>query len=186
MMRVLLVDAFPAGDLIGEQLVAAARHTLERRGHHLTVSRLDTDRFAPFMTAAERAAYHGDEPLQADDTRREAAAVRDAEGLLFCYPTVTGTVPAPLKGWLERVLVPGVAFGFSASGRVTRGLTNVVRLGAVTSVSESRWRRLRRRDGGRRTLLQTLRLNCATTCRRTWVPVHGADTAAVSRALGRW
>jgi NAD(P)H dehydrogenase (quinone) len=182
-VRVLVLDGF---DHANSPVVDAARQALEARGHEVTVSRVISDGFEPFMSSAEREAYHTDEPLITDDTRREAAELKAADALLFCYPTVTGTVPAHLKGWLERVLVPGVAFGFSESGRVTRGLTNIRRLGAITTVNEGRIERARRRDGGRRTILQTLRLQCATSCRRTWVPLADGDTRPISRALARW
>lgn len=182
-MRVLLVDAFPPGHPTGPALVEAAIATLQHRGHDVQHEALVATGFRTAMSAEERDAYHGDTPLRADDTRHAAAEVARADALLFCYPTVTGTVPAVLKGWLERVLVPGVAFGFDETGRVTRGLTHVHRLGVVTT-GEGRIARLRGRDGGRRTILQTLRIQCANTCRRSWVCAD--DPARVRRTLSRW
>jgi len=36
--------------------------------------------------------------------------VRSADGLVFVYPTTLSTVTPGIKGWIERTLVPGVAF----------------------------------------------------------------------------
>ena len=43
--------------------------------------------------------------------------------LVFVYPTWWSGLPAILKGWLERVMVPGVGFVFDEqTGKVRPGL----------------------------------------------------------------
>ena len=188
LVRVLLIDAYDEDDP-DRGVVAVATTTLRAAGHDVDHHCLQAQRFAMVMTEAERAAYHEDEPLIALETRAAADAVAAADALLFCYPTTTFTVPAPLKGWLERVLVPGVAFVFDAKGRVAPGMTNVRRLGVITTTPHG-WRATRRaRDQGRRTILWTLRLSCHRLCRRTFVslPVGGTGhDARIRRALRRW
>ncbi len=49
-------------------------------------------------------------PICSEQVRRYAELVTNAEALIFVYPTWWWGLPAMLKGWLERVLVPGVAF----------------------------------------------------------------------------
>lgn len=183
-MRVLLIDGYPSGDPNGA-VVATAMRTLEACEHE--VERLSVDGWAP-MSAAERAAYHEDEPLVTDEARVSAAAVRSADALLFCYPTMTFTVPASVKAWLERVLVPGVAFVFDAKGRVRPGMTNVRRLGAITTTPHSSAKTRRVRDAGRRTILWTLRLSCHKRCRRTFVaiPTDSPDHTKITTTLKRW
>ena len=173
-MSVLVVDAWgtegPAGSAV-EALVRRGRGVV-----HLDLVRAG---FEPFLSTAERRAYHGDEPIVTEEVRRSAEAVGAAEGVLFVYPTVGRYLPPLMKGWLDRVLVPGVGFGFDDAGRVVPGLTHVRRLGAVTDL-----RGRPRADGvaGRRTLLRTLRLLTSRTCRLTW----GSDPTEVERALRRW
>lgn len=188
-MRVLLIDAYPTDD--PDRTVAdVAAETLTARGHRVDHLRLVDEGFEPFMSEAERAAYHTDEPLVAEDARDSAERVGRADALLFCYPTTTHTVPALLKGWLERVLVLGVAFEFDDAGRIVPAMTHVRRIGVVTT-SPHGWIDTRRhRDLGRRTILWTLRLNCHRLCRRSFVAVPkggGADgRAKVARTLRRW
>jgi putative NADPH-quinone reductase len=68
-----------------------------------------------------------------------------------------------LKGWLDRVLVPGLAFLMpQAEGETIRpGLTHITRLGVFTTCGASWW--LTRLVGapGRRTLLRGVGLLCA-------------------------
>ena len=180
-MTTLLINAFePDGP--HESLVAAAASAVSDPLRRDLIGSV----FERFMSAEERQAYHSDQPLIADETRAAAEDVADATGLLFAYPTVAGTVPAVLKSWLERVLVPGVGFVFDAKGRVAPGLIQIVRLGSVTVQPPMRGRR----DGGRRTILRTIRLNSAKRCRTTWVTIPGGDLAdadeRVRHALSGW
>lgn len=188
--RVLVLEAFEAADP-DRAVVDVAVETLQAAGHAVKKLSLAAE-FGGFMSEAERAAYHGDEPLVADDTIAAAAEIAKADAMLFCYPTTTFTVPATMKAWLERVLVPGVAFVFDSSGRVRPGMTNIKRLGVITTTPHARSVTRRARDGGRRTVLWTLRLSCGRRCRRSFVsiPMGSADTASttvdIERALNRW
>ena len=64
--------------------------------------------FRVAMSPDERHAYHGETPLIDEHTREHARLVGRADCLVFVYPTWWSGLPAMLKGWLERVLVPGV------------------------------------------------------------------------------
>ena len=44
--------------------------------------------------------------------------VKEAEAFVFIYPTWWSTMPAIMKGWLERVMVPGVGFIFDDHHRL--------------------------------------------------------------------
>ena len=53
---------------------------------------------------------------------------------MFVYPTWWSGLPAVLKGWLERVMVPGVGFTFDAqSGKVQPGLRHVRRIVGIST-----------------------------------------------------
>ena len=54
---------------------------------------------------------------------------------MFVYPTWWSGLPAILKGWLERVMVPGVGFTFdSRTGKVKPGLTHVRRIVGISTL----------------------------------------------------
>jgi putative NADPH-quinone reductase len=103
---------------------------------------------------------------------------------VFVYPTWWGGLPAVLKGWLERVLVPGVAFTFDPdTHEVRRGLTKVRRIVGITTYGSSRPYVLATTDGGRRTLHRTLRLVCHRFTRTRWLALYRLDTASVDDRL---
>ena len=188
-MRVLVVDAYPA-DHRHACVTQSAVDALEANGHEVELFAV-LPVFDSTMSAAERAAYETDRPLLADETKAAAASIARCDALVFCYPTTLFGVPAALKSWLERVLVPGVGFVLDEQRRVRPGMTNVHRLGAITTCPHSRVRMWRAGDLGYRTLLRTLRLNCHRTCRRTYLRLDVTASATVSneriaRALQSW
>jgi putative NADPH-quinone reductase len=46
-----------------------------------------------------------------------AEAIRDADHIVFVFPLWLGTMPALLKGFLEQVMRPGVAFAYPEPGK---------------------------------------------------------------------
>ena len=187
MMRVLLLDGY-APDDISSRVVDEAIEELRAGRHEMDV--LAVHDFNAVMSAAERAAYHSDQPVISDDVRDSAERLQAAEALLFCYPTMAFNVPASLKGWLERVMVPGVAFVFDDEHRVRPGMQNIRRIGAVTTSPHSRLARFRARDAGKRTTARTLRLSAHKRCRTTFVsvpsPADDEGIARIRKALRRW
>jgi putative NADPH-quinone reductase len=187
-MRVLFIDAYEPDDP-ERRNADTAFEALAAAGHEVRRVDIAADRFTPFMSAEERRVYHDEgNNVLAEEVKRSVDGVRWSEALMFCYPTTTFTVPAVLKAWFERVLLPGVTFTFDAKGRVVSAMTNVRRLGVVTSTPHGRWATARARDRGRRSIMWTLRLSCAKTCRRTFVAV-GTNTdsqAKIRRRLRSW
>jgi 1,4-dihydroxy-2-naphthoate polyprenyltransferase len=57
-----------------------------------------------------------------DDLRSARSQVEWADHLVFVYPTWWGTVPALLKGFLDRILLPGFAFRTCEGGTGYEGL----------------------------------------------------------------
>jgi putative NADPH-quinone reductase len=87
-------------------------------------------------------------------------------------------MPAILKGWLERVLVPGVAFTFDErSGKVRPGLGHVRRLVGISTYGSGRTYVAAINDNGRRTITRALRMSCGWQARSTWVAMYGVDAS---------
>ena len=186
-MRVLLLDAYDPDD-VSRRVVDETVAELEAGRHEVDL--LAVHDFNAVMSEAERFAYHSDQPVISDDVRDSAERLQAAEALLFCYPTMAFNVPATLKGWLERVMVPGVAFVFDEAHRVRPGMQNIRRIGAVTTSPHGRLARFRARDAGKRTTARTLRLSANKRCRTTFVsvpsPADDEGIARIRKALSRW
>ena len=175
-MRVVVVVAHPDPDSFNHAIASTAIASLTRAGHAVTVLDLYAEEFRTAMSRDEQQAYHGDRPLLDPTAERHAGIIKQAEALVFVYPTWWSTVPAILKGWLERVMVPGVGFVFDEKQRVRRGLTDVRRVVGISTYGATRLYVKVLHDNGRRTLMRALRLNTALVTRRTWVACASAGT----------
>jgi NAD(P)H dehydrogenase (quinone) len=95
-----------AARMLAAQLSAATGHTAE-------VADLATEEFDPRFTAADLAAMRGDGPYP-DDVRREQQRVERADAVVLVYPVYWWGMPGLLKGWIDRVLNYGWAYGDDA------------------------------------------------------------------------
>jgi NAD(P)H dehydrogenase (quinone) len=178
-MRVVVVVAHPDPNSFNHAIASTAMASLTTAGHEVTVLDLYAEEFRTAMSHDERQAYHSARPLLDPTAERHAGVVKQAEALVFVYPTWWSTMPAILKGWLERVLVPGVGFTFDDRHHVRRGLTDVRHVVGISTYG-SPWLYVKAiHDNGRRTLHRALRMNTALFTRRSWLALYKINTATV-------
>ena len=176
-VRVLVVFAHPRPDSFGAALRDAAVRGLQAGHHDVDLIDLYADGFQPVMTADERVAYDSDEPLLDPLARSYADKVRRAEALVFVYPTWWSTVPAMVKGFLEKVFVVGVAFRFDGEHRVRPALRHVRRIVGISTYGSPRGYVRLINDNGRRILTRALRLNVGLRCRVRWHALYAVDSS---------
>ncbi len=176
-MRALVVLAHPRPDSYGHAVCAAAVRGLLAGGHDVEVLDLHADGFCPVMTAEERRAYHSGSPILDPLVRRYADEVGRADALVFVYPTWWSGLPAMLKGWLEKVMVEGVAFRFDAEHRVRPALGHVRRVVGISTYGSSRTYVRLVNDNGRRIITRALRLSTGLRTRTSWLGLYAIDTS---------
>jgi len=137
------------------------------------------------LTATDHAEYMAGGPLSDPVIVEHAADVRWAEALVFVFPTGSMGLPVALKGWLDRVLSPTVAFSLEpvAGGqRVRPGMPQLRAIVGVTTYRGPRWLVRLHTDGGRRTLLRAIWLSAASRPKRVWLALpRVASASAVHR-----
>jgi putative NADPH-quinone reductase/1,4-dihydroxy-2-naphthoate octaprenyltransferase len=111
--RVLIIVGHPRADSFSHALARAYRAGAERAGVELRELELAALRFDPNVTTRGFA----DQPVE-PDLARARALIAWAEHLVLVYPTWWGTMPALLKGFLDRALAPGFAFAEEGGGFV--------------------------------------------------------------------
>ncbi|NZA24935.1 NAD(P)H-dependent oxidoreductase [Luteimonas sp. SJ-92] len=122
-MKVLSLLAHPRSTSFCHAISARACAALRAAGHEVVHHDLYEDGFEPRLMAdeaysigdsVEQALARSTDPL----LRQYRKTVAEAEGLLIVHPNWWGKPPAILSGWLDRVLVPGVAYRLErAEGR---------------------------------------------------------------------
>jgi NAD(P)H dehydrogenase (quinone) len=137
-MHVLVIYCHPRGDSFCSVLRDAAVAGLEAAGHTIEIRDLHAEGFTPIMSADERGRYY-DESANLGGLEEHVAALKGADALLLVYPTWWFGLPAMLKGWFDRVWVPGVAFHLRERGGLQPLLANIRRIGVVTTYGSPRW-----------------------------------------------
>ena len=177
-MRVHVIFAHPRADSFNAALHASIVAALRSGAHDVDDLDLYADDFRPAMTAGERGAYHtvGDN-LAGIETYVER--LKAAEALVISAPTWWYGMPAMLKGYFDRVWVPGVAFHLSPNGGAIKpGLTNIRKCAVVTTTGSPWWfMRVYMRDPGKRVLTRGLRMLFAPGARMRYLCHYGIDTA---------
>ena len=176
-MRVVVVFAHPSRQSLSATICHTAVAALARAGHEVILIDLYADQFVAQMSREERLAYETDSPILDPLVGRYEAQIALAEGLVFIYPTWHGSFPAILKGWFERVFVPGVGWALDpVTNKASGGLRATRRVVGVSTYGSSRLHSLRMADAGRRVIMRNIRfLAPKSTCRAKWLGLYGLD-----------
>lgn len=124
-MNVLIVHAHPEPASFCAALCAEAKSVLEAAGHTAAVSDLCAENFKACADGADFGSRADPDYLNyaleqrhndragtlAPDIRREQKKLEAAELLILNFPLSWFSVPAVMKGWIERVMVSGRAYG---------------------------------------------------------------------------
>ena len=138
MTRALVLFAHPCPESFSAALHTTVVDTLTARGWSVDDCDLNAEGFSPVLTEAERRAYH-DEDLNTAPVQSYVDRLLAAEALIMVFPVWNFGYPAILKGFLDRVFLPGVSFKL-VDGKVRPNLTHIRKLAAVTTYGGTRAR----------------------------------------------
>ncbi|MEM8630092.1 MAG: NAD(P)H-dependent oxidoreductase [Pseudomonadota bacterium] len=177
-MRALVVYCHPRHGSFTEAVRDVVVDRLTKAGAEVRVADLYAEGFQPALTAADHEGY-ADVPANRQPVKAEAEDVCWCDTLIFVYPTWWYGLPAMLKGWLDRVLLPDVAFFLpdAENSNIRPGLTHITRLGVFTTGGASWWLTQLVGAPGKRTLLRGVGLLCHRRCRKAFVMHYLMDTS---------
>lgn len=126
-MHIFSIVAHPRSNSFCHAISATARTALIAAGHSIEHHDLYDEGFDPCLTSDE--AYTIGDTLEetlaraADPVlRQHRLGVGKAQGLLVVHPNWWGKPPAILAGWIDRILVPGVAYRLETAAGLPEGL----------------------------------------------------------------
>lgn len=197
MLKCLIVIAHPLQNSLCRSFSSDVVAQLTAAGHSVDVEDLYASDFSPALTAAERARYF-DAVCDGSAVADQTARLQSAEALVLCFPTWWFGYPAILKGWIDRVWLPGIAYHNSPnSGPIQPAMLQLRHAMVITTLGAPwwvdwlvMWRPLRRNMG------TALLRNCAPNARLRWFSLYQAEVLAeprlsrfrnkISAALARW
>jgi putative NADPH-quinone reductase len=107
-MAISIILAHPQKSSFNHAIAADIKRQLADNGYAVNFHDLYAEGFDPILNAAEI-------PEPADlpvDVKRHCEEISQTEGIVIIHPNWWGQPPAILKGWIDRVLRPGVAYQF--------------------------------------------------------------------------
>lgn len=138
MTRALVLFAHPMPESFNAAVHQVVVSTLRGRGWEVDDCDLNAEGFQPVLTEAERRAYHDVGPNLAP-VAGYVERLRAAQALVLVFPVWNYGYPAILKGFFDRVFLPGVSFNL-VDGKVRPNLTHIRKLAACTTYGGNRMR----------------------------------------------
>jgi len=107
-MTVLIIVAHPNRASFNHAIAAACCETLRANGHNVTYHDLYEERFDPVLPFSE----FSREATLSEEIALHCNELSQADGIVIVHSNWWGQPPAILKGWIDRVVRPGVAYEF--------------------------------------------------------------------------
>jgi putative NADPH-quinone reductase len=107
-LNISVIVAHPNGQSFNHAIARTAVSQLQKNGHRVTFHDLYAEQFDPLLPSQEI-------PTEASlppEIEKHCDEISSAEGIIIVHPNWWGQPPAILKGWVDRVLRPGVAYQF--------------------------------------------------------------------------
>lgn len=107
-MRILIVLGHPQAGSLNHAIAHAVRDDMQECGHEVVFHDLYAEGFDPLLFADE-IPEDGDIPEVIQTHCRDLCS---ADGIVIVHPNWWGQPPAIMKGWIDRVFRPGLAYRF--------------------------------------------------------------------------
>jgi len=148
-MRVFVVHAHPVETSFNRSLFHAVVETLKAGGHEVDACNLYEEGFDALLSREERIGYEEVPGNLTPSVKPYVDRLLRAEAIVFVHPVWNYGYPAILKGFFDRIYLPGVSFRLE-NGGVVPNLTNIKRAAYVTTYGGDRWRTILMGDPPRR------------------------------------
>ena len=177
-MRALIVYAHPRDGSFNEAIRDIILQRLQGYGVEIRMRDLYDEAFNPVMDKLQLENYQ-DHLQNKAGLEEYVADLLWCDMLIFVYPTWWYGLPAILKGWIDRVFLPGIAFHMpSRQGKnISPGLKHITRLAIFTTCGASWWLTQLVGSPGKRTILRGVGLLCARHCKTIYLAHYLMDSS---------
>jgi putative NADPH-quinone reductase len=153
-VNILVLHAHPVETSFNAGLHRMIVERLTAAGHTIDDCDLYAEDFDPRLTRQERLDYHNQRSAS-DPVAPYVERLLRADALVLSYPVWNYGFPAILKGFFDRVFLPGVSFKL-VDGKVQPSLHNIKKVAAVTTYGGSRFRAILMGDPPRKLIRRML------------------------------
>jgi NAD(P)H dehydrogenase (quinone) len=179
-MRVLYVYCHPLPESFHGAILNEALAGLKLAGHEVDLLDLYAEGFDPVLSAAGRRDYH-------DTTRNRTgletyiARLQGCEALVLQFPTWCFGMPAMLKGYFDRLLLPGVSIDLTDPNNVKPMLGNIRKIAGISTYGRQRWMALYMGDPSRVMVMKYMRRLTAGQATAEYHALYHMNVATVDQ-----
>lgn len=107
-LEILVILAHPEPNSFNHAIAETAVSQIKMNGHRALFHDLYAEKFDPILPGPEIASYSS----LPDEIQMYCDDLKKADGIIIVHPNWWGEPPAILKGWIDRIIRPGVAYNF--------------------------------------------------------------------------
>lgn len=107
-MRISIILAHPDTTSLNHAIALTVVEQLEKNGHGVAFHDLYAENFDPLLVSEEIP----QDAVLPESVKNHCEEIRQADGIVVIHPNWWGQPPAILKGWIDRVIRPGIAYEF--------------------------------------------------------------------------
>ncbi|HOJ00160.1 MAG TPA: NAD(P)H-dependent oxidoreductase [Anaerolineaceae bacterium] len=139
-MKIHIIIDHPDPASFNHQIMNTFIEGIDKNKHELDVLDLDADQFNPVMSKEEFKAYNRGEYLD-PKVKEYQQRLKSADYLALFFPIWWMVMPARMKGWIDKVLLPGFAFSKGANPEpLLSHITSAV-IFTTTAISDEKHRK---------------------------------------------
>jgi NAD(P)H dehydrogenase (quinone) len=182
-VKVLYLYCHPLPESFHGAIRVEALAGLGEAGHEVDLCDLYEEGFDPVMSAEERRRYH-DTSRNQTGIETYVARLRAADAVILQFPTWCFGPPAMLKGYLDKVLAPGVSFDISDPANVRPLLHNLKLVAGIVTYGRDRWRAMAMGDPPRKLVMRYLPRSAPVRARASYHALYHMNVASEAKRRG--
>lgn len=135
-MNILIVFNHPYEGSYCNSLLDSVKKGLEMASHSIDLIHLDKENFNPVMSAQDLKAFRDKKPVDRQVIGYQER-LKNADHLIFIFPIWWELMPALMKGFIDKVIFPGLAYDYvnSSNTRMKPLLNNIKGVTVITTMN---------------------------------------------------
>ena len=133
-MHVVIVFNHPYHGSYCNAVLQAVSAGLQKANHSVDLIHLDNECFNPVMTAQDLQGFINSTPVD-PKVLEYRVRLSAADHLIFIFPIWWELMPAMMKGFIDKVIFPGVAYDYDKRGKYPKMVKKFTALNGITLVT---------------------------------------------------
>ncbi|HEX4409749.1 MAG TPA: NAD(P)H-dependent oxidoreductase [Xanthobacteraceae bacterium] len=182
-MRILYIYCHPLPESFHAAIRKRALAALSEAGHEVDLLDLYAEKFDPVLSEEGRRHYH-DTAINRRGLEDYVRRLTTADTLVLQFPTWCFGAPAMLKGFFDRMIMPGVAFDLSDPAHVKPLLGNIKHIVGVVTYGRPRYMAWWMSDPPRKIVKRYVRWFTGGKARADYYPLYHLNVATDAQRAG--